>query len=195
MAHVARRVDTYEDYLALDDASALRHEWLGGVIVAMTGGTPEHAQLIAEVMFQLRDALQSLPCAVYGGDLRLRIQAHDATVYPDVQVLCGPRHLASDDARAVTNPVLIVEVLSETTEAFDRGRKFELYEGVATLRHYVLVSQGRRRVEHFARRDDGTWTRTVAGPGDRLRLGDLATLDVDALYAPVEAARAAEVRG
>ncbi len=126
--------------------------------------------------------------------LRLRVETEDATVYPDVQVICGPRRLSADDPMAVVNPVVVVEVLSDSTEAYDRGRKFELYEAVPSLRHDLLVSQGRRRIEHFARNDDGTWTRSVAGAGEVVRLAGLCELAVDKVYGPVEAARAAEVR-
>jgi Uma2 family endonuclease len=93
---------------------------------------------------------------------------------------------------ASTNPSLIVEVLSERTEAWDRGGKFELYEQLPSLRHYVLVSQGKARIEHYARNDDGSWTRRVAGPGEAVVFEGLCALQVDAVYARVEASRVAE---
>lgn len=180
---------TYAEYLAFEEASDERHEYVRGEAYVMAGGTPEHSLLAAEVTRLLGNALADKPCNVYSGDLRVRIDGEEGGVYPDVQVVCGPLRRSASDRLASVNPSLIVEVLSERTEAWDRGGKFELYEQLDSLRHYVLVSQGKPRIEHFARNDDGSWTRRVAGPGEAVVFEGLCALAVGAVYARVEAAR------
>ena len=184
MARPAEHV-TYRlaQYLALERFSNVKHEFLNWHIYAMAGGTPEHAALAAAVM-----RLLPLPPGgrVYSSDLRIRVAAglDDLDTYPDASVVCGPAVGDSEDAHAITNPTVLVEVLSPTTEAYDRGPKWERYRTLSSLRAYVLVAHGRRHVEVRARRDAAAaWTTTEAGPGETIALAALgATLAVDALY-------------
>lgn len=180
----------YADYLALEAQSADRHEWYDGVVLAMAGGTPEHAFLAAACLRELGVALRGRSCLPYDSNLRLRSEATGLATYGDAVVVCGPVVAHPEDPDACTNPRLVVEVLSPTTEAYDRGQKFEHYRSFPSLRHYVLVSTGRARVEHYCRNDDGTWTLRACGPGEGTELAGLdVRLAVDALYDGVEAAR------
>ena len=107
----------------------------------MAGGTPEHGRLAAALAGELRGKLRGRPCAVFSSDVRIRIAATDRTTYPDLSVVCGKRETAADDPDALVNPIVIVEVLSDSTEADDRGAKFAHYRRLESLREYVLVSQ------------------------------------------------------
>jgi Uma2 family endonuclease len=178
-AHTIRY--TYAEYLALEASSNVKHEFLDGQIYAMAGGTPEHAALAAAVIGLLFPALRAGRCRAYDADLRVRTPTGLAT-YPDVTVVCGPRERDGEDAQAVTNPTLIVEVLSRSTEEYDRGDKFEHYKSVRSLEQYVLVSHRDRLVEVWTR-ERGGWTAAIAREGDIAPLGSIqAQLDVRELY-------------
>jgi Uma2 family endonuclease len=174
---------SYAEYLALEASSNVKHEYLDGQIYAMAGGTPEHAALAAAVIGLLFPTLRGSPCRPYDADLRVRVRATGLSTYPDVTVVCGRREHAPDDPNAVTNPTLIVEVLSKSTEDYDRGDKFEHYKHLASLRQYVLVSYRERAVEVFTRDASGAWTSIVARDGDTADLASIsARLDVRELY-------------
>lgn len=176
----------YADYLAAEERSAERHAFHDGELFAMAGGTTLHALLASECGALLGNALVGRPCAVTNGLQRIHIDADNAT-YPDVAVLCPPLQRPPSDPNAVSNPAVLVEVLSPSTEAWDRGGKFALYATLASLRHYVLVAQDCWRVEHYRRADDGSWRLTVHGPGEHVFLDTIeARLDVDELYAKAE---------
>jgi Uma2 family endonuclease len=174
----------YAEYLAGETHSDLRHEYLDGQAWAMAGGTPEHGALAAAVIGQLQSALRGKPCRVYTSDVRVRVHALGLATYPDVSVVCGPLETAADDPEAITNPIVLVEVLSETTEAYDRGAKAARYRRIPSLREYVLVSQAEPRVEAQRRGEGGRWEIVEARPGQTLELTSLGvTLDVAAVYA------------
>ncbi len=173
---------SYADYLALDGTSDRRHEYLRGVVWAMAGGTIEHSRLQANVTRELGVALRGKPCVVLTSDAKVRIDETDRTTYPDASVVCGPRVTSTLDRNAVTNPIVLVEVLSEATERDDRGEKFAHYRRLSSLEEYVLVSQDVRRIEVFRRTPEG-WMLIEAGPGQHIELRSLGvTLDVDAVY-------------
>ena len=148
---------SYPEYLAAERGAKTRHEYLSGTSWAMAGGTPEHGRLAAALAGELRGKLRGRPCAVFSSDVRIRIAATDRTTYPDLSVVCGKRETAADDPDALVNPIVIVEVLSDSTEADDRGAKFAHYRRLESLREYVLVSQHERRIEVF-RREGEHWT-------------------------------------
>lgn len=170
-------------YLAMENASEEKHILWRGEVFAMTGARPRHVRLATRLGALLDGALSRVgKCAPYASDLRISVPSKQGYVYPDVSVVCPPLQMDTDDPLAVTNPVAVFEVLSESTEAFDRGAKFDGYRSIATLRDYVLVSQTEPLVEHFARRDDGKWELSVLREGDVLRLSNGAELGVDAVY-------------
>lgn len=175
---------TYAAYLAAEEVSDTRHEYLRGEVFAMAGGTPEHAALMAAVSAELIAALRGRPCRVYSSELRVRIDATDMTTYPDVSVVCGALKTSETDRHAVTNPVLIVEVLSDSTEAYDRGEKFGHYRRLPSLREYLLLSQHRPRIESYRKNAAGIWELSEAGAGETLTLAALegVRLDVDLIY-------------
>jgi Uma2 family endonuclease len=175
---------TYEHYLAAELASTVRHEYLRGQVFAMAGGTPEHAALAMAVGVQLGTALHGKPCRVFGSDLRVRIEGTDLSTYPDVSVVCGRLERSEIDPDAATNPVLSVEVLSDGTEAYDRGEKFAHYRRLRSLREYLLVSQRTPQLELYRRNTAGHWVLFEAGAGESLELESVGgvKIDVDGVY-------------
>jgi Uma2 family endonuclease len=171
---------SYAEYLALESSSNVKHEFLAGQIYAMAGGTPEHAALAAAVIGLLFPQLRGGPCRAYDADLRVRTPSGLAT-YPDVTVVCGPTERDAVDPQAVTNPVLIIEVLSRSTEEYDAGDKFEHYKTLPSLRQYVLVSHRERSVDVWTREDSG-WRRGVVREDGTAALAIGAHLDVRELY-------------
>ncbi len=181
----------FGDYVQLEANSPIKHEYLAGQIYAMAGGTPEHAALAAVVTAKLASALEGGRCRVYSSDLRIRVLKTGLATYPDVSVVCGPREVDPEDKNSVTNPTLLVEVTSKSTEEYDRGEKFDHYKAIPSLREVVLVSHREPSIEVRRRQDDGAWTSHVFRARERAELGSVpCVLDVDAIYAAAEDPRA-----
>lgn len=177
---------TPEEYLAFERASPEKHEFADGEIFAMSGGTYAHSLLGTNVAGELRNALSDRPCDVHGADMRIEVAATRRFFYPDVSVVCGPPVFLDDKRDTVLNPKVIVEVLSDSSEGYDRGEKFAHYRRIESLRDYVLVSQTEPLVEHFSRQADGTWLYRALGPGDKLVLPSVdSAVAVDRIYLKV----------
>ena len=146
-----------KEYLDLERASEHKSEFLNGEIFAMGGASARHALIVVNTSGELRNLLRDRPCTVYSTDLRVRASYEGLYSYPDVIVVCGEPKFIDDTFDTLTNPVLIVEVLSPTTKNYDRGEKFEQYRKIADLREYLLVAQDQPHVEHYVKQPDGTW--------------------------------------
>ncbi|WP_437339155.1 Uma2 family endonuclease [Sorangium sp. So ce394] len=187
---------TYAEYLDQERASPTKHEFLNGEIFAMVGGTPEHARLCLSVGAELRAHLRGRPCVVYSSDLRVRVQATGLSTYPDVSVVCGRLERDPEDTDAALNPIVLIEVLSDSSEAYDRGQKFAHCRCIPSLREYVLVSQHEPRIEVFHRNEDGSWTLREARAGKGAELQAIGcTLSVDDAYRDPLAQAAPEAEG
>jgi Uma2 family endonuclease len=175
---------TYQDYVWLEEESTTRHEFLSGEIVAMAGGTPEHAAMSAEVIGQLREHLRDGSCRVFTSDLGVRVMETGLATYPDASVVCGPTVRDPDKKTTVTNPRVLVEVTSDGTEDYDRGEKLEHYRRIPSLQAVVIVSHRLPHVEVWSRTPGSEhWTRTEAGEGSRAAVPALGcALDVDAIW-------------
>jgi Uma2 family endonuclease len=183
MADVGRRRATYAEYVAIANDSEVKYDYLAGEVVAMAGGTVEHARLIARATALIDRALEGRPCIVLPSDMRIRIRAVDRSTYPDLHIVCGQPERDPDDDHAIVNPTVIVEVLSDSTAGLDRIEKFAAYRRLPSLREYVLVSQRERRIETYRRRENRRWQLDEHVTGDRLRLESIAIeLAVDDLY-------------
>jgi Uma2 family endonuclease len=178
----SKRGYTLADYLAVEEMSAVRHEYFDGNIFAMAGGTPEHAALAAAIVILLGRMLGA-ECRPYSADLRIRVQETGLATYADASVICGEVMRDPISPTHVTNPSLVVEVLSTSTEAYDRGEKREHYQRIPSLRAYVLIAQDRKRIEAYARVDGERWEQTAYGPGERAEIPAMGlSLAVDELY-------------
>ena len=172
----------FTEYLAIEEVAGVKHEYLDGEIYAMAGGTPEHAALAAAVTTALGEQLRGGPCRVYSSDLRVRILATGLATYPDVTVVCGPTERDPESATHVTNPRVVVEVLSDGTEAYDRGEKLEHYKQVPSLAAVVLVSHRNRCIDVWSR-GAAVWEVMTFRSGQTAPIPSLdCCLDVDAVY-------------
>ncbi|MEA2166136.1 MAG: hypothetical protein QOK37_4263 [Thermoanaerobaculia bacterium] len=181
----AQRHYTVDDYFSVDAMSPVRNEYFEGEILAMAGGSPNHSRIARNVLLSLEPQLRVGRCESFGSDTRVRT-ASGLYTYPDALVICGPIALSGDRLETITNPVLLVEVLSPSTRDYDRGEKFELYRSIATLRHYLLIEQSTVDVEHRWR-TEGEWSsERRTSLDDVIRLDAIgATLTLADLYARV----------
>ena len=176
---------TPAEYLEFDRNSEIRHEYIDGRMVAMSGGTGVHSILSTELARHVGNALEGRPCAVTTSDLKLEAVPGEAYFYPDVMVTCGSLQYVSGHTDMITNPVVIVEVLSGSTERWDRTHKFQKYRRIPTLRDYVLVSQSEMLVEWYTRHENGDWVyHSAIGPEGLCRLASLSIeIPLAAIYA------------
>jgi Uma2 family endonuclease len=148
---------TEEQYLAIERAAESKSEFLDGVMYAMSGGSLQHSGLARNILAMLDSILQGSECQPFGSDLRVRVSSNMYT-YPDVSVVCGKPALADDEQDSLINPVVIFEVLSPSTELYDRGLKFQYYRTIPSLREYILVDQNKVQIEQYIYQDAATWT-------------------------------------
>ncbi|MFQ5730736.1 MAG: Uma2 family endonuclease [Planctomycetaceae bacterium] len=148
---------TPEEYLALERKAEFRNEYRNGEIVPMTGGTREHNLLETNLIAQLHQQLSSKDYEVYPGNMRIKVDETGLYTYPDVAVVRGEPQLEDDEFDTLLNPVVLFEILSKSTESYDRGDKFSQYRTVPTFVEYLLISQTRMRIERFTRQPDGPW--------------------------------------
>lgn len=177
---------TYAEYVEAEAKSPVKHEWLRGEVRELfmprvASGTPEHARLAMSFGAELHAALRGRPCAVYSSDLRIKVEATALSTYPDITVVCGRAEHAADDPLALVNPTLLVEVLSDSTEAYDRGEKFAHYRRIPSLREYVLVAQRERRIEVHRLNASGHWELHEALAGESVEVLGVP-IEVDAVY-------------
>ena len=173
---------TYREYLVLEQSANVRHEFLDGEIYAMAGGTREHAAFCANITSSLSAQLRGRGCQVHSSDLRIRVMETGLATYPDVTVVCKHAELDPDDRNTITNPTLVVEVLSPSTAAYDRGEKLDHYKKIPSLREVVLVAHDERLIEVWRRGDDDTWSRREARSGTLALTAVECTLGVEDVY-------------
>ncbi len=174
---------TPQEYLEQERKAEIKSEYLGGEILAMSGGTRQHNLIAAHVLGELDAQLRGRDCEAYGSDMRVRVSAAGLYAYPDVSAGCGELSFEDDRQDVLLNPSLLVEVLSDSTEAYDRGEKSEHYRRLESLQEYLLIAQKKRQVEHYARQSDGQWLLSEANCPEavvelpsitcRLRLSDI----------------------
>ena len=183
MSSTARRVHyTYAEYLALEQDSSTRHEYLDGEIYAMAGGTPDHAALAGVAIGILGRGLPH-GCRLFTSDLRVRVAETGLSTYPDGAVICGRTARAADDPIAVVNPLLLVEVTSPSTEDYDRGEKLRNYQLLPSLREVLIISHREPWVTLVRREEDGRWTSSDCRAGESVALASVGrSIAVDDIY-------------
>ncbi len=157
MSGIPKRGWTEAEYLEAERASEEKHEFLDGEIYLMTGASLKHNLIVGNAITRFNILLRDRSCIVIPSDLRLKITATGLYTYPDISVVCDPIQLEDDHGDTLLNPILIIEVLSPSTERYDRGRKFQHYRALASLREYVLISQDSARVERYLRQPNDEW--------------------------------------
>jgi Uma2 family endonuclease len=178
---------TESEYLALERESLDKHEYWDGEVFAMAGASFVHNQIVGNLTRVLGNLVLDTPCIVLPSDMKVRVPLRKGGyVYPDVSIVCGkPEHI-DERTDVITNPLVVVEVLSGSTELFDRGEKFAGYRSLPSLVDYLLVAQDQVRIEHYARGPDGTWVLRELGPGTRLQcMGLPGEITIDDIYRKV----------
>ena len=150
-----------EEYLVREPEAEYKSEFRDGRVVGMAGASLAHSRLTANLLREIGHQLRAKPCRPYTNDTRIKVAAARFYTYPDLSVICGKPEVDRRESSTVTNPTALVEVLSPSTEAYDRGQKFASYKSLDSLRDYVLVAQDAVRVEHFTLRGDGSWGEAV----------------------------------
>ncbi len=165
------RVITEAEYLIFEREAEIKHEYLAGQVVAMSGASRVHNLICTNIVGALHPHLQDKPCEIYQSDMRIKVAATGLYTYPDLTIVCGEPHFADAFVDTLVNPTLIIEVLSPSTESYDRGKKFHHYRQLASLQEYVLVTQDAPRLERYVRRENAVWEFTAAdGLGATLQL-------------------------
>ncbi|MGH2388502.1 MAG: Uma2 family endonuclease, partial [Chloroflexota bacterium] len=175
---------TLEEYLEMERGSPIKHEFVGGYVYAMSGSSQRHSVLGLKIARLLDEHLDGSSCRAFNSDPRVRLPSGaDDHLYPDASVSCDERDLADDDAISIRYPRLVVEVLSRSTEEYDRGGKFLLYQGCPTLEEYVLIATREVHIEVHARGEDGEWSTRVHGPDSQVVLASVVlTFPISRLY-------------
>jgi len=177
-------------YLEWESAQAAKHEYVKGEVFAMVGATSGHVTVALNVAIALRQSLRGGPCRVFVSDMKLHVARANAYFYPDVLVTCDPHDLAQQQFKS--NPVLIVEVLSESTAGYDRGEKFAHYRSLDSLREYLLIDPDKRLVDLFRRDDAGNWALITPAATDQVMLASVGvTIAQDILFEDVPPASGA----
>lgn len=184
MTQAAHHLFTFEEYLRLEEDSLVKHEFFAGQVWAMSGGSPAHARLAANLLVLLGERLAGKPCQAFTSDLRIRARGTGLGTYPDVSVICGSLELDPDDPKGhtATNPKILFEVSSPSTEAYDRGDKLLHYQSIASVQEIVLVAQDRTEVEVVRREGDDSWSHHVVRGGSVTLVSLECELPLGAIY-------------
>ena len=160
MASLPKTYITPEEYLALDRQAEVKSEYYAGQIIAFAGASKRHNLIVANVLAGIHRQLVDRPCNVYPSDMRVRISKTGMYAYPDIVVTCGEEQFADENSDILLNPIVLIEVLSESTANYDRGDKFDQYRRIESLREYILVSQEAYRADQYVRQNDTQWLLT-----------------------------------
>lgn len=187
MSQSAEKYYTPEEYFALEEKSDRKSEYYNGKIYLMSGATYNHNVICSNTLFQLRLSLQGSGCRVVASVMRVLVEESDFYTYPDLSVICGETEFAPGRTDTITNPVMLVEVLSPSTFNYDRGEKFRFYRSIESLRIYMVVDQLEASVECFQKLADNTWNlKTYNDPAQEIELSSLGiALKVGLLYEEV----------
>lgn len=183
-----RDILTADEYLRRERLAETKSEYVNGQVFAMAGGTVRHGRITANISRKIGNQLEKRPCEVFNSDVKVRIDKANAFRYPDLSGLCGPLIHHDGEKDAYCNPALIIEVLSPSTEALDRGEKFNLYRLIDTFVEYLLVRQDRMEVELFTRESTQQWSSVIYNEAsDMVSLRSLnCTLTLEEIYDKVD---------
>ncbi|MBI1258949.1 MAG: Uma2 family endonuclease [Chloroflexi bacterium] len=153
---------TVEEYLAMERASEEKHEFLDGEIYLMSGASENHNLIVGVTVGIFYNQLRKRPCSFYPSDMRVKVKDTGLYTYPDITIVCGTPEIESMDQDTLLNPTVIIEVLSPSTESYDRGKKFQHYRELDSLQEYILIAQDQARIERYLRQPSGEWLLTDA---------------------------------
>ncbi|QEL15840.1 Uma2 family endonuclease [Limnoglobus roseus] len=184
MTAVPKRKMTAAEYLEIERKAAFKSEFYNGEMFAMAGASEPHNRVKENLVGELFGRMKGGPCGSYSSDQRVLVDRTGLYTYPDIVIVCGEPAFASEDRSTITNPQVVIEVMSDSTETYDRGTKFRHYRQISSLQVYVLVAQDEARVEQFVRQPDGTWNLQIfADPAGNFTLAKVgATVPLADVY-------------
>lgn len=186
MDNLARKFLTEEEYLNHERNSNTKNEFFRGEIFAMAGAKEKHNLIVTNLIRDLSTALKKTACRVYPSDMRVKVSASGLYTYPDISLVCEKPNFADGRNDTLLNPSVIIEVLSDSTESYDRGKKFELYRTLSSLKEYILISSDQKKLESFLNRTDG-WILQESGTGNSFLIRSLnILLDIEDIYDKTE---------
>jgi Uma2 family endonuclease len=189
MSEPARHWISVSEYLQQEELAETKSEYFNGEVFAMAGGTAEHSQICLNLAYILMGQLENSKCRIHNSDLRVKVPATGLYTYPDLSVVCAEPDFEGSGRTTLLNPVVIIEVLSPSTEAYDRGDKFAHYQRLDSLQEYVLVASDKRRIERYSRLDKGNeWLLTICSdPSGSIELPAVpCTLPLERVYHRIE---------
>jgi Uma2 family endonuclease len=169
MSSQTKSIYTPEEYLSIDRNSKCKNEYYNGEIFAMGGASESHNLIVTNLVRELSLQLKERPCKVYSSDMRVKVSPTGLYTYPDIVAVCGEAMFDDEQRDTLLNPTLIIEVLSKSTEAYDRGEKFEHYRKIESLTEYVLVSQEKHHIDHYIRQPDNQWLLSEASQKESIK--------------------------
>ncbi len=175
MENLARKLMTAAEYLEMERNSSVKHEFYRGEIFAMAGAKERHNLIVSNLIIAFGIRFKNQPCVVYPSDMRVEIDENHHYTYPDVVLVCGERKFSDSKNDTLLNPNVIFEVLSESTESYDRSKKFEAYRTIPSLQEYVLVSSDRKKIEVFTKSPEGRWYLSESGLSDTVEISAVNT--------------------
>ena len=180
----AVRTISQAEYLQTERLAPSKSEYLAGRVIAMAGASQRHNTVTLNIASELRQLLRGRDCRAFAIDMRVKVAEAQAYFYPDVVIVCGQPQFEDEQEDTLLNPTVVIEVLSPSTEAFDRGEKFATYQRIPTLREYLLVAQDRTYVEHFIRQPNGQWSCRVYDQPEQsvALLGGTVSLPLQGIY-------------
>jgi|JI10StandDraft_1071094.scaffolds.fasta_scaffold527775_1 Uma2 family endonuclease len=182
MGNAAKKLMTAIEYLEFERNSLEKHEFYNGEIYAMAGAKERHNLIVSNLIISIGSKFKNKPCVVYPSDMRVVIDEYNHYTYPDVTLVCGERKFLDNKNDCLLNPNVIIEVLSDSTEKYDRGKKFEAYRNLISLREYMLVSSEHKKIELFTKTTEGKWLLSENGIEDTIII---PTLDLTLLLSDV----------
>ena len=157
---------TVDEYLAFEETNPAKHEYYQGRVFLLAGGNEAHAIITSNINAILNLQVRERPCTVYTSDMKVKVERTKLYAYPDVSVVCGPAQFEDTTRRVLLNPTALIEVLSESTEKYDRGKKFQNYRTIDSLQEYLLVAQESMQIDHYVRQPDNFWLLSSASAED-----------------------------
>ncbi len=188
MQKPAKKYFTREEYLAFEETAEYKSEYYRGEIFAMAGASIDHNRIVSNLNMNLNQRLLKKNCEAFMSDMRLQVEPKDLFTYPDIMVICGKPQFYENRNDTITNPLIIFEILSESTKNYDRGEKFEFYRAIPTLKEYVIIDQYKIHVEQFSIGDAGKWVLTEYNDiHNELKLATVdLTIPLETIYSRVE---------
>lgn len=187
MDNLARKLVSAEEYFAMEETSEVKHQFYRGELFAMSGATRRHNLIVNNILIALKGKLKDRPCEVYTLDMRVEVDEYNHYTYPDLTIVCGKRDFREEKEYTLLNPTAIVEVLSESTESYDRGKKFQAYRNIPSLQAYILIPTNYKNIEVFQKSGDGRWSLSDPNAEGISVISSLGvSLAVDEVYEGVE---------